>query len=62
MKVKSYDGMKTSGEISIEYLPYNIIKNKKVLLIEDIVDSGLTGLCVSTGLSPEDDTGIQGCR
>jgi len=42
VKVKSYDGMKTSGEILIEYLPYSIIKNKKVLLIEDIVDTGLT--------------------
>jgi len=42
VKVHSYDGVMSSGSIIIDYIPYDIIKNKKVLLIEDIVDSGLT--------------------
>ena len=42
VKVHSYDGEVSSGNIIIDYIPCDIIKNKKVLLIEDIVDSGLT--------------------
>tara|TARA_Y100000589_G_scaffold9813_1_gene8245 strand:+ start:15813 stop:16349 length:537 start_codon:yes stop_codon:yes gene_type:complete len=42
IKVKSYDGVSSTGKISLEYFPFNLIKNRRVLLIEDIVDSGLT--------------------
>ena len=42
VKVRSYDGTQSKEKVSIEYLPYDIIKNKEILLIEDIVDSGLT--------------------
>ena len=42
IKACSYDGTKSTEEVSIEYLPYDLIKNRDILLIEDIVDSGLT--------------------
>ena len=42
VKVKSYDGIESTKHISGEYLPYDIIKDQNILLIEDIVDSGLT--------------------
>ena len=42
IKVKSYDGINSSGEIKVDYFPYDLVKNKNILLIEDIVDTGLT--------------------
>jgi len=42
VKVNSYKGVHSSGTISVDYLPINMIKNRNILLIEDIVDSGLT--------------------
>ena len=42
LKVHSYEGLRSKEKISIDYLPYDLIKNRDVLLIEDIVDSGLT--------------------
>tara|TARA_B100000902_G_scaffold376807_1_gene408364 strand:+ start:4299 stop:4838 length:540 start_codon:yes stop_codon:yes gene_type:complete len=42
IKVQSYDGLSSTGNIIIDYLPYELIKNRDVLLIEDIVDTGLT--------------------
>jgi len=42
VKAHSYDGTKSTEEVVVEYLPYDLIKNRDILLIEDIVDSGLT--------------------
>ena len=42
IKVKSYDGVNSSAKISLDYFPKNLIKDRKVLLIEDVVDTGLT--------------------
>ena len=41
LKVKSY-GDTSSGEIKYEQEPYTDIKNKNIILVEDIVDSGQT--------------------
>lgn len=42
VKVRSYKGLESTGEMSLDYIPYDVIKNKPVLLIEDIVDNGFT--------------------
>ncbi len=42
IKVHSYEGEQSAGKINIDYLPYDILFNRKVMIIEDIVDSGLT--------------------
>ena len=42
VKVKSYNGIKNTDAILAEYLPLDLVKNRKVLLIEDIVDTGNT--------------------
>ena len=42
IKANSYNGINSTGQILIEYFPYDIIKNKNILLIEDIVDTGCT--------------------
>tara|TARA_B100000902_G_C27192549_1_gene854660 strand:+ start:513 stop:1049 length:537 start_codon:yes stop_codon:yes gene_type:complete len=42
IKAHSYNGLKSTGKISIENIPHNVIKSKSILIIEDIVDSGLT--------------------
>ena len=39
VKVKSYNGMQNADQVSVEYLPLDLVKNRKVLLIEDIVDT-----------------------
>ncbi|MCX8063848.1 MAG: hypoxanthine phosphoribosyltransferase [Candidatus Hydrogenedentes bacterium] len=41
-KVCSYRGNSSSGEIEVQYLPTDNISGKKVLLIEDILDTGKT--------------------
>tara|TARA_B100001142_G_scaffold152213_1_gene152812 strand:- start:255 stop:803 length:549 start_codon:yes stop_codon:yes gene_type:complete len=42
LKVYSYKGLNSTNKITVDYIPYNLIKNRNILLIEDIVDSGLT--------------------
>lgn len=42
IKVNSYDGLDSSGEVTIEYIPIDRVFDRNVILIEDIVDSGLT--------------------
>ena len=42
VKVKSYNGIQNTGDVLVEYLPLDLIKNRKVLLIEDIVETGDT--------------------
>ena len=41
MKVSSYSGTKTTGKVKIE-LDVNNAKGKNVLIVEDIVDTGIT--------------------
>lgn len=42
IRVKSYSGTESSGKIELKYEPENNLKNKHVLLIEDIIDTGHT--------------------
>ncbi|MBT8219149.1 MAG: hypoxanthine phosphoribosyltransferase [Bacteroidia bacterium] len=42
IKVSSYDGMNSSGELALALDFKNDIKGKNVILIEDIIDTGLT--------------------
>ncbi len=41
MKVKSYDGTNSTGKINLQ-LDATKVKNKDILIIEDIIDTGLT--------------------
>ena len=41
-KVSSYEGMESSGSIKAYFLPGERLESKDVLIIEDIVDTGLT--------------------
>lgn len=40
--VSSYEGMRSSGQVRLDYDLQGDIKGKSVLLVEDIVDTGLT--------------------
>ena len=42
VKVRSYSGIHNTGKIVLDYIRYDFVKNKKVFLIEDIVDTGYT--------------------
>ncbi|MEK9148425.1 MAG: phosphoribosyltransferase family protein, partial [Candidatus Desantisbacteria bacterium] len=42
VKVASYKGKTSSGKISLELGPSLCVCQKKILLVEDIVDTGLT--------------------
>lgn len=42
LKVHSYKGLNSTNKITIDYIPYHLIKDQNILLIEDIVDSGFT--------------------
>jgi len=42
IKVNSYDGVNSTGKVVMDHFPYDIIKNQRILLIEDIVDTGST--------------------
>ena len=42
VKVKSYAGTESTNSIVIDYFPHEMVKNRDILLIEDVVDSGLT--------------------
>lgn len=51
IKIKSYKGQKSTGEITIEGLNIKNIKNKNILIIEDIVDSGVSAFALTEYLS-----------
>ena len=42
IKAHSYDGLKSTGNVFINHCDYSVFKNKSIVIIEDIVDSGLT--------------------
>ena len=42
VRVKSYDGMSSTGNVQIDNFNFDYIKDRHVILVEDIVDTGLT--------------------
>ena len=50
IKAHSYHGLSSMGKVVIDYLPYDLINNRDILLIEDIVDSGRTIDCLKKEL------------
>lgn len=42
IRVKSYEGTESKGKIELLYGPQIDIKNKEIIIIEDIIDTGLT--------------------
>lgn len=42
MKPTSYDGTKSTGKVSFKVMPSLDLNNRHVVIVEDIVDSGLT--------------------
>ena len=42
LRVKSYSGIKSTGHVQISDFNYETINKRHVILVEDIVDSGLT--------------------
>lgn len=46
MKVSSYQGVSSTGNIKIEFLDEHNLQGKDVLIVEDIIDTGYTLSCV----------------
>lgn len=42
IKVSSYDGMETTGEVHVQKGPDQSLEGKDVILVEDIIDTGIT--------------------
>lgn len=42
IKVSSYQGMQSTNQVKISGLPEGVLEGKDVVIIEDIIDSGLT--------------------
>ncbi len=42
VRVKSYQGLVSTGQLQIEGLDFTLVKGKHVLVVEDIVDTGQT--------------------
>jgi len=42
VKVSSYSGTESTNNILVDYFPYELVRGRNILLIEDIVDTGLT--------------------
>lgn len=42
LRIKSYDGMHSTGHVQIFDFDYNILNKRHVIIVEDIIDTGLT--------------------
>lgn len=42
IKVSSYDGTESTGEVKVEKLPDHELEGQDVILVEDIIDTGVT--------------------
>ena len=42
VRVKSYDGMNSTGNVQIDNFNFDHIKDRHVIIVEDIIDTGLT--------------------
>lgn len=53
LQLKSYEGMNTSGSVKVLGAMPTDIKNKHIIVIEDIVDTGITMTHLKEALIPE---------
>lgn len=42
VKIRSYEGTESTGEIKMDILPYEKLEGRHIILLEDIVDTGKT--------------------
>lgn len=42
LRANSYDGRKSTGNVTLQHDPHFNVKGKRVLLVEDVVETGLT--------------------
>ncbi len=61
IQAKSYEGNKTTGKIRILKEPSVLLKNKNVLVIEDILDTGITATGIKEYLLQRDVKNVYFC-
>lgn len=61
LRVSSYEGVKSTGKVRIEFDMTQPIEGKDVLIIEDIIDTGLTMDCLLKTLSVRGANSISLC-
>lgn len=61
LKVKSYDGMQSTGNVIIDHASEPDMKSRRVLIIEDIVDTGNTLAAYLPTLEDKGATSIEVC-
>lgn len=61
IRLKSYSGTKTTGRVDIVHRPACELKDQHILIIEDIVDTGLSLECLVKYLSTHQPASIKVC-
>jgi hypoxanthine phosphoribosyltransferase len=61
IKVSSYQGMESTNQVQISGLPSCVLEGKDVVIIEDIVDSGLTMQKLLERLQKENPASLEVC-
>ncbi len=61
IKVSSYQGMQSTNQVQISGLPSKVLEGKDVVIIEDIIDSGLTMRKLLETLQQENVASLEVC-